>query len=143
MKVTVSDVVFDNEAVQALIDPFHPKHRVVLAHLAGIVARRKRGHPSRAVVPTAVRVEAGWDRTEDAAAAINRFRIIDHPLDSRTANHATAIRKHTGVSVADAHLGAAVRELAPGTTRSIVVLTSDPDDISRATEPTPVTIIRI
>ena len=139
----MTDLVFDNEAVQALTDPFHPKHRVVLAHLAGIVARRKRGRHGRAVVPTTVRAEAGWDRTQPGAAAINRFRIVDHPLDSRTANHATAIRKHTGVSVADAHLGAAVRELAPGTTRSIVVLTSDPDDISRATDPTPVTIIEI
>lgn len=139
----MSDVVLDNEAVQALIDPFHAKHRVVVAHLAGIVTRRKRGHPSRAAVPTSVRVEAGWDRTENAAAAINRFRIVDYPLGTRTANHAAAIRKHTGVSVADAHLGAAVGELAPATPRSIVVLTSDPDDISRATEPTPVTIIRI
>lgn len=139
----MSHVVLDNEAVQALIDPFHAKHRVVVAHLAGIVTRRKRGHPSRAAVPTSVRVEAGWDRTENAAAAINRFRILDHPLDTPTANHGTAIRKHTGVSVADAHLGATVRELAPATTGSIVVLTSDPDDISRATEPTPVTIIRI
>jgi hypothetical protein len=67
-------LVLDNEAVQALRDERHPKHRQVLAHLAGIVGRRRRGREVAAVVPTSVRVEAGWDRTQPAAAAINRLR---------------------------------------------------------------------
>ena len=139
----MTDLVFDNEAVQALTDPFHPKHRVVLAHLAGIVARRKRGRHGRAVVPTTVRVEAGWDRTQPGAAAINRFRITDSVLDTAAANVAANIRSQTGVSVADSHLGAVIRDLAQTATGAVVVLTSDPDDIARAAIPVPITVVRI
>lgn len=135
-------VVFDNEAVQALTDPIHPKHRVVLAHLGGLVSRRKRGRPGHAVVPTTVRVEAGWDRTKPGAAAINRFRIADRVLDTAAANVAATIRSRTGVSVTDAHLGAVVRHLEQATS-AVVVLTSDPDDIRLAAAPVPVTVVRI
>ena len=45
-------LVLDNEAVQALQDERHPKHRQVLAHLAGVVGRRRRG---RDVAVAAVR----------------------------------------------------------------------------------------
>lgn len=122
-------IVLDNEAVQALRDEGHPKHRQVIAHLAGIVGRRRRGREVSAVVPTSVRVEAGWDRTQPAAAAINRLRVTDHVLDTSTANLAATITNSlAGVSVADAHVGAAIRSLVPN---EIVVLTSDPDDITR------------
>jgi uncharacterized protein (DUF1778 family) len=139
----MTDLVFDNEAVQALTDPLHPKHRVVLAHLAGLVTRRKRGRPGRAVVPTTVRVEAGWDRTRPGAAAINRFRITDCTLDAASANAAATIRSQTGVSVADSHVGAVVRDLAQTATGGVVVLTSDPNDISRAAAPVPIAVVRI
>src|SRR2546428_508563 len=76
---------------------------------AQVVAQRKRRAASiEVVVPTAVRVEAGWDRTASAWAFPNRLRINDMPLDSVHANTAAAIRNPTGVSVADAHLGAAI-----------------------------------
>lgn len=134
-------VVLDNEAVQALRDDRHPKHRQVLAHLAGIVERRRRGRQVSAIVPTSVRVEAGWDRTQPAAAAINRLRVVDHVLDAATGNVAAAIVDElAGVSVADAHLGAAIRSLPHD---EVVVLTSDPGDITRVAGDRPVRTVRI
>jgi hypothetical protein len=134
-------VVLDNEAVQALRDAGHPRHRQVLAHLAGIVERRRRGREVSAVVPTSVRVEAGWDRTQPAAAALNRLRVADQVLDTATANVAAAIADRlAGVSVADAHLGAAIRSLPH---EEVVVLTSDPGDIARVTGDRPVRTVRV
>lgn len=133
-------VVLDNEAVQALRDERHPKHRQVLAHLAGIVGRRRRGREVSAVVPTSVRVEAGWDRTQPDAAAINRLRVIDHALDAATANVAAAIADELAVSVADAHAGAVIRSLPHD---EVVVLTSDPDDITRVAGYRPVRPVRV
>jgi hypothetical protein len=134
-------VVLDNEAVQALGDAAHRKHRQVVAHLAGIVQRRRRGAEVSAVVPTAVRVEAGWHRAEPAAAAINRFRVADHVLDTPAADVAAAIRSSiAAVSVADAHLGATVRGLPHD---EVVVLTSDPDDVRRVAEDRPVRIVHV
>lgn len=105
-------VVLDNEAVCALSDPEHRKHRPMLAHLAGVVTRRRRGVAIGVVVPTAVRVEEGWHRTAPAAAVINRLHIADVLLDGPSANVAAHIVADTGVSVADAHVGAVVRSLA-------------------------------
>jgi predicted nucleic acid-binding protein len=133
-------IVLDNEAVQALRDERHRKHRQVIAHLAGIVGRRRRGREVAALVPTAVRVAAGWDRTQPAAAAINRLRVIDHLLDTSTANVAATIISLAGVSVADAHVGAAIRSLSHD---EIVVLTSDPDDIARFAGDRPVRTVHL
>ena len=139
----MTHILLDNEAIQALRDPFHSKHRVVLAHLAAIVTRRKRGRAANLVVPTSVRVEAGWSRIEPTAAAINRFRITDHPLDTASANIAATIQSQNGVSVADAHLGAAIGDVTTSGADSVVVLTSDPDDIKKVAGRTPITVIRI
>jgi uncharacterized protein (DUF1778 family) len=133
-------LVLDNEAVQALRDEHHPKHRQVLAHLAGIVGRRRRGHEVSAAVPTSVRVEAGWDRTQPEAAAINRLRVVDYALDAATANVAAAIADRLAVSVADAHVGAVIRSLPHD---EVVALTSDPDDIARVAGDRPVRSIRV
>ncbi len=133
-------VVLDNEAVQALTDPTHPKHRVVVAHLAGAVSRRRRGNIVDAVVPTTVRVEAGWDRAAPAAAAINRFRVRDHVLDAPAANVAAGIQGRCGLGPADAHIGAAVRSVSPG---DVVVLTSDPTGIAAVCTPSTPQIVRI
>lgn len=133
-------VVLDNEAVQALASPDHDKHRVVVAPLAGVVTRRRRGAGMVAVVPTAVRVEAGWDRSDPRAAPINRFRVLDVALDTDLANRAARIVTGTGVSIADAHLGA-VAQTSTGS--DVVVLTSDPRDVVRASEPRNVTVVRI
>ncbi|MDZ7678218.1 MAG: hypothetical protein U5K29_06680 [Acidimicrobiales bacterium] len=134
-------IVLDNEAVQALAATTHPKHRNVLAHLEGVASRRRRGRVVEAVVPTSVRVEAGWDRTDPAATLLNRFGIRDHQLDGHAANTAASLVS-TGVvsSVADAHLGATVR----GTSvEEIVVISSDPHDMAAVCAPTPVRIVPI
>ena len=133
-------VLLDNEAVTALADASHRKHRLVVAHLAGVTVRRRKGTAARVMVATAVRVEAGWDRSEPGAAAINRYPVADVPLDSGNANVAAGIVNRTGVSVADAHIGAVVRSLAGD---EVVVLTSDPDDMVRVSTPRPITAVRI
>ena len=133
-------IVLDNEAVQALTDHHNPKHRAVVAHLAGATARRRRGRVVEAVVPTAVRVEAAWDRTAASAAAINRFPVRDHALDAPAADVAAQIQRATSTGVADAHIGATVRSL-PST--EVVVLTSDPADIAAVCSPAPVTIVNV
>lgn len=124
----------------ALADATHSKHRLVVAHLAGVAVRRRKGTAARVMVATAVRVEAGWDRSEPGAAAINRYRVADTPLDAVTANVAASIVNRTGVSVADAHIGAVVRSLEGD---EVVVLTSDPDDMVRVSTPRPITAVRI
>lgn len=134
-------IVLDNEAVQALADVAHAKHRTVIAHLQGAVDRRRRGRSVDAMVPTAVRVEAGWDRSRPSAAALNRFRVRDRELDAAAANVAASIVS-TGIvdSVADAHIGATTRGLA---TDDIVVLTSDPKDITAVCAPRPIRVVTI
>ncbi len=133
-------IVLDNEAVQALLDADHPKHRAVIAHLAGVVARRSRGRMVEVVVPTAVRVEAGWDRSDPTAATANRLRVRDEGLDAGAANLAARIRVTSDVRVADAHAGAVVRTLAA---EDIVVLTSDAEDMERVAAPRRISVVRI
>jgi len=119
-------VVLDCEAVQALRDPGHPKHRRVVSHAQVVASRKRRAVAIQAMTPTAVRVEAGWDRTSPAWAFPNRLRIIDSPLDTASANTAAGIRDRTGVSVADSHLGAVIQSTPHD---QITVVTSDPDDM--------------
>ena len=133
-------VVLDNEAVQALASPRHPKHRKALGYVE-VVQRRKRNAATISLVtPTSVRVEAGWDRTSPVWAFLNRLRIIDVLLDAGSANTAAAIRERVQVSVADAHIGATVQS-APDA--DITVVTSDPEDIRRVTEGRSVTVVAI
>ncbi len=56
------------------------------------------------------------------------------------ADAAAAIRKRTGVSVADAHLGAAIQA---SDASNVVVLTSDPRDIRKAAEGRRVDVVAI
>ncbi len=123
-------VVFDNEAVQALLDVGHPKHVSVLAVLEVANQRRSRKEQVALVVPTAARVEAGWDRTAPGAAAANRLsRAVDVTLDTGAANRCVALRRLVpeasvvDVTVADA---AASAPLQPAT-----IVTSDADDFIR------------
>jgi predicted nucleic acid-binding protein len=124
-------VLLDNEAVQALRDPAHRKHHRVIDEIQFAVKRTVRTMRVRAAVPSAVRVEAGWDRTAAAWAFANRFQIADIPLDVGQADAAAGIVQRTGVSVADAHLGAAIQ--AADADR-VTVLTSDPGDMRRVAE---------
>jgi predicted nucleic acid-binding protein len=119
-------VVLDNEAVQALRDPAHPKHRQVVSYAQVVADRKRRAAAIGMAVPTAVRVEAGWDRTSAAWVFPNRLRIADIPLDTETATIAAAIGGRTGVSVADAHLGAVIQSAPAG---PLTVITGDPGDM--------------
>lgn len=119
-------VVLDSEAVQALQDPLHRKHRQVVSHAQVVATRKRSAIAIEIVVPAAVRVEAGWDRASRAWVLLNRLRIVDIPLDAANASTAAAIRNRTGVSVADAHLGAVIQSASA---EQITVITSDPGDL--------------
>ena len=122
-------IVLDNEAVHALLDPTHRKHRTVLAHLE-VRNQRQRGRRKniRVLVPVAVRVEAGWDRTAATAADINRISAaVDVDLRSKGADRAVQLRQTAEVSV----VGATVGQAAESATQPAVILTSDIDDMTR------------
>ena len=135
-------VILDNEAVQALASPEHPKHNRVVAFIQVMADRKKKAIPMSAVVPTSVRVEAGWDRTAAAWAFAHQLRVSDAGLDTAHANAATAIRNRIGrhISVVDAHIGAVIQS---STGERITVLTSDPDGITAVAEIRPVNVVRI
>ena len=123
-------LVLDNEAVQALATPGHRKHRRVLAIIEAVTARARRGSVNAAelTIPTAVQVEAGWNRRDPTTAALNRLRALRPALDGNAADRAAAVVAALGVSVADAHVAEVLvsRRDGPHT-----VLTSDPDDLHR------------
>ena len=133
-------IILDNEAVQALRTPNHPKHNRVLSYVQVAANRKKRAVPVSLAVPTAVRAEAGWDRTAAAWAFLNHLRIADIALDGPRANSAAAILSRAKVSVADAHIGAAI-EGSPGT--DITVITSDPNDIQQVAGDRAITVVTI
>lgn len=133
-------VILDNEAVQALGDPTHAKHRRVLSHIQVTVIRKRRAVAIRTVVPTSVRVEAGWDRTAATSAVLNRLRIDDVVLDDHHANLAVQIRARTDVSTVDAHLGAVISATPD---QRITVITSDPRDIRAVADGRDVIVVTI
>lgn len=116
-------MILDNEAVQALADPTHRKHRAVLAYLEVRNQRqRRRRVTSQVLVPVAVRIEAGWDRTATTAADINRLAAaVDVDLRPAGADRAAQLRRAAGVSVVDATVG----EAAESAEDPAVILTSD------------------
>jgi predicted nucleic acid-binding protein len=122
-------VILDDEAIQALVDVTHRKHRRTLASIEVVASRNLRKAGSvLLVVPTAVRVEAGWDRRSSGPTiSLNRLRTDDAPLDRAAADRAAAIRNTLALSVADAHVGAVIMEA----TRPVAVITSDTGDIRR------------
>ncbi len=124
-------ILLDNEAVQALRDPTHRKHHRVIGYVLDAAKLRAHSRPIRVAVPAAVRVEAGWDRTSPSWSSVNRFRIADVPLDTDHADAAAGIATRTGVSVADAHLGAAIKAAEAD---HVTVLTSDPADMRKVAE---------
>jgi predicted nucleic acid-binding protein len=133
-------VVLDNEAVQALASPRHPKHYRALGYVEVVERRKRHAAAISLVAPTAVRVEAGWDRSSPQWAFLNRLRIVDVLLDAVCANKAAAIREQAQVSVADAHIGATV-QAAPDA--DITVVTSDPENIRRVAGGRLVTVVAI
>ncbi len=133
-------VVLDSEAVHALHDPAHRKHRQVVSHVQVVASRKSRAAAIETVVPTTVRVEAGWDRTSPEWSFPNRLRIADVPLDTAHGNRAAAVRVHTGVSVADAHLGIVMRLASAA---QVTIITSDPRDMRQVAGDADVTIVAI
>ncbi|MPY83672.1 MAG: hypothetical protein GEV00_10185 [Actinophytocola sp.] len=131
MAAQPATVILDNEAVAALSDIRHPKHRALLPYLEGIAQRRARDTSLRVLVPVAVRVEAGWDRTRPKAAVVNRVSgARDVPLTGDAADTAQQLRGATGVSVVDATVG----EAADAAAKPVVILTSDADDMRALAE---------
>jgi predicted nucleic acid-binding protein len=61
-------------------------------------------------------------------------------LDTYHADTAAGIAKRTGVSVADAHLGAAIQATEAD---QVTVLTSDPGDVRKVAEGRQVTIVAL
>ena len=59
-----------------------------MSHAQVVASRKRRAVAIQMVVPTAVRVEAGWDRTSPAWVFPNRLRIADGPLGTASANPA-------------------------------------------------------
>jgi hypothetical protein len=139
----VPTVILDNEAVQALADPRHRKHRRVLALVEVVTARARRGSAGAGelIIPTAVQVEAGWDRRDPATAALNRLRACRPSLDGAAADRAAAIVAALRVTVADAHIA----EVLTSPAGPRVVVTSDPDDLRRVIAHTgaPAGVVRI
>jgi predicted nucleic acid-binding protein len=133
-------VLLDNEAVQALRNPANRKHQRVLDEIRVTGQRKVRGRIVRVAVPAAVRVEAGWDRTAPAWAFVNRFPIADVPLDTSYADAAAGIARRTGVTVADAHLGAAIQAAEAD---QITVITSDPVDMRKVAEGRQVNVVAL
>ena len=88
MTTLPTTIVLDNQAVQTLADVRHRKHQRALAFIE--VANQRNSHRRQEVgvlVPVAVRVEAGWDRSPRDAALLNRIsRAQDSVLDGRVAN---------------------------------------------------------
>ena len=134
-------VVLDNEAVQALRHPAHAKHRRVVSLAQVVASGKRRAATVEVAVPTAVRVEAGWDRTSPAWVFPNRLRIADVPLAAARASTAAAIRHRTGVSVADTHLGAVIQSTSAG--RQITVVTSGPGDMRLVAGDRDITVVAI
>lgn len=130
-------VVLDSEMVHALATVRSAKHRraVAMAKARGDARSRK-----VLVVPSTVRVEAGWDRTGPRWAGINRLRVLDHHLDRTSTDTAARLRAEHGVSPADAHIGALAHERGDD---RVVVVTSDPDDIAMVTAGTGARIVRL
>jgi hypothetical protein len=122
-------LVLDNEAVQALADVNHRKHRRALAFVEAANERsRRRRHLLSVVVPVAVRVEAGWDRRAPTAATLNRIsRARDVVLDGPAADRAAEVHAQTVVSVVDA----TVAQAAETSAGPVAILTSDASDMRR------------
>jgi hypothetical protein len=123
MAAPVRHLVLDNEAVSALLAtaPQHAKRAQVLEALMAA--------NGRTVVPTVVRCEALWDRTQHASAAANLHVKDDDPLDASAANRNVQLRKVVpAASLVDASVVVSAERLPDGDV--VEILTSDPEDIA-------------
>jgi hypothetical protein len=130
--------ILDSEAVHVLATKGSNKRWRMTSLFDFDISRRT--DADVAVVPSTVRVEAGWDRTAPQWAVINRLGIVDHHLDRTSTDTAARLRAEHGVSPADAHIGAIAHE--PGD-HQVVVITSDVDDITTVTAGTGARVVRL
>ena len=118
-------LVLDNEALQALMDPRHPKHAQAVAHATVTIT-----HDRPLMVPATVMVEAEWDRGSQRSAVLNRLAPEVDPLDEPRSRQCVRLAQVRRVGVVDAHVAA----LANAQTAPVTVLTSDLDDMEALTD---------
>jgi hypothetical protein len=122
-KGLVRHLVLDSEAASALLASASVNSKRATVVLAIAAANGQR------VVPTAVRGEAGWDRTDPAAADANRLIRTDDVLDRVGADRVAQSRAAVPVaSVVDAAVAVAA-ERAGGSGGVVEILTSDVADL--------------
>jgi hypothetical protein len=118
-------LVLDSEAAAALLSG-ERRHRTRASVIAAISAAN-----GYRVVPTAVRAEAGWDRTTPAAADANRLVEQDAPLDTGAADRAAQLRAAVpGAHVVDAAVAVAAERIGAAGREVVEILTSDVEDLT-------------
>lgn len=132
------NLVLDNEAVQALADVNHDKHRVALEWAAAVRLRRAKGRRTVVVLAATALAEAGVDRRSPATAVLNRLVHRFEPL-ADDADDTAALVWAFRVSLTDAH----VAVVAGRQTGPTMILTSDVSDLTRLTAGTSVGIARL
>lgn len=126
-----ASLVLDNEALQALADLRHPKHRVMLEKIAAVKYESARGASVRVVTPTAVRVEALVSRQSTGTASLGRFHVQDIALDATRADRCIALAGAASATAVDATVAETAESEAR--TRRVSVCTSDVEDLARLT----------
>ena len=135
-----SIIVLDNEAIQALSNQSHPKHRRLLALIERYRQHLEQGSRVSLIVPTTVRVEAMINRQEPKASFVNRIVNQDHVLDSKYAYLAAELRNDFSfLSVADAHIAA----IAILSDTEVVIITSDVKNFRNSLSTENVNIVHI
>lgn len=122
-------LVLDNEALQALGDRRHAKHRVMLEKIAAVAYESRRGASVRVVTPTVVRVEALISRRASETATLGRFKVQDITLDSTRADRCVVLAAAATATAVDATVAEAAESEAR--TRRVSVYTSDVADLTR------------
>lgn len=124
VRAPVRHLVLDDEAVRALLST-RARDRTRAAVIEAIAAAN-----GRRVVPTAVRGEAGWRRSDPRAANANRLVPSDDALDRRGADRVVQLRAAVpAASVVDASVAVAAERIS-ASDDVVEVLTSDVDDLS-------------
>jgi len=121
--------VLDNEALQALADRHHPKHRGMLEKIAAVTYESRRGVSVRVVTPTAVRVEALVSRQAAGTATLGRFQVQDVPLDGARADRCVTLAAAATATVVDTTVAEAAESQAG--TRRVSIYTADVADLTR------------
>ena len=122
-KGLVRHLVLDTEAANALLAStvVNPRRATVIVAITAANGQR--------VVPTAVRGESGWDRTDPGAADANRLIRADDVLDRVGADRVAQLRAVVpDASVVDAAVAVAA-ERAGESGGVVEILTSDVADL--------------